>query len=318
MMAPLVALTVYYNPFGVERRRRNYHVFRRNLDIPLVTVEWAHDGRFELASGDAELLIRVEGGDLLWQKERLLNHGLANIRSHSSARDVVLIDADAVFAEPGWPARISAQLQTFPLIQTFSRVDYLPPLAPGALDIAQLAAITPERSLPSIASAMAQGSALFDARSDLVRAMAPSVTPVSGIPGMSIALRLEALPGFELYDGNIVGGGDQVLIAAALGRLDEHFHHRPLAPGHQADIRAWARRCLPTLPGLGLADNRVLHLWHGAMEGRQYGMRHQILRGLDYDPRRDLDRSGEALRFASGTDGLKAAVEAYLVSRRDA
>lgn len=318
MIAPLVALTVYYNPFGAERRRRNYHVFRRNLDVPLITVEWAQGGRFELGSGDADLLLRVDGGDLLWQKERLLNHGLAHIRAHSLARDVVLIDADALFAELGWSARVSAQLQVCPLVQTFSRVDYLPPLAPGFGDIRELSAVTPERSLPSIASAMAQGRSLFDASSDLVRAMATTVIPVSGIPGMSIALRLEALPGFDLYDGNIVGGGDQVLVAAALGRLDEHFHHRALAPGHQADIRAWARRCLPTLPGVGLADNRVLHLWHGTMEGRQYGMRHNIVRDFDYDPRRDLDRSGVALRFTDGADGLKDAVGSYLVSRGDA
>lgn len=318
MMAPLVALTAYYNPFGAQRRRHNYHVFRRNLQAPLVTVEWAPDGRFELASGDADVLIQIKGGDLLWQKERLLNRGLAAIRAQSLARDVVMIDADAVFAEPGWAARVTAQLDVCPLVQTFSRVDYLPPLPPSVRDIAQLTAVAPERSLPSIASALAQGRPLFDTKSELVQAMAPTVIQVSGIPGMSIALRLEALPGFELYECNIVGGGDQVLVSAAMGRLDEHFHHRSLAPGHQADIRTWARRCLRTLPGVGLADNRLLHLWHGKLAGRQYGMRHSILQSRDYDPRRDLDRSGDALRFAAGTEGLKAAVGEYLVSRGDA
>lgn len=134
---------------------------------------------------------------------------------------------------------------------------------------------------------------------------------------LSIALRLEDLPDFELYEGNIVGGGDQVLVAASLGRLDEHFLHRSLASGHQADVSAWARRCLRTTPGIGLADNRLLHLWHGAMEGRQYGIRHSILRGCDYDPQRDLDRSGEALHFAAGAAMLKTAVQAYLMSRGD-
>ncbi|MBC7603169.1 MAG: hypothetical protein H7255_11005 [Ramlibacter sp.] len=317
--APLVALTAYYNPFKGEHRRHNYHVFRRNIGVPLVTVEWARDGHFDLAPGDADVMIRVEGGDLLWQKERLLNRGLAHIRREALARDVVLIDADAVFVEPDWAARVSERLDECAIVQAYSHVDYLPDLPHDIQTVAQLARVKPERALPSIGWAVAQGGALFNADPELVKAWAMTIIPVSGNPGMCTALRLASLPDFELYEGNIVGGGDLVLLASSLGALDELFAHRTYTSSHQADVRAWAQRCLPQHVGLGCADNRLMHLWHGTMEGRQYGQRLGILPKYDYDPQIDLDRSGEALRFSGKRgDALEAAVGAYLESRHDA
>ena len=44
--------TSYYNPFKGQRRRRNYSIFRAHLGVPLVTVEWAPDGQFELGPAD--------------------------------------------------------------------------------------------------------------------------------------------------------------------------------------------------------------------------------------------------------------------------
>jgi hypothetical protein len=67
------AIASYYNPVGYRRRLANYRLFRANLGIPLVTVELSFDGRFELAEDDADILIQLTGGAVLWQKERLLN-----------------------------------------------------------------------------------------------------------------------------------------------------------------------------------------------------------------------------------------------------
>jgi len=264
-------------------------------------------------------MIRVEGGDLMWQKERLLNRGLARIRKDALARDVLMIDADAVFAEADWAARVSAKLDTCAIAQAFSQVDYLPLLPDDVTSVEQLVSVTPESSVPSLGHAVAKGAPLFHADPALVKALAMTIIPVSGNPGMSIALRLASLPDFEMYEGNIVGGGDQALLAASMHSLDELFRHRTLTPAHQADLRAWAQRCLP--PGLrfGHADNRLLHLWHGTMEGRQYGQRLGILPKYDYDPRIDIDSTGDALRFTGARgDGLRNAVRAYLESRHDA
>ena len=58
----VLAITSYFNfddPPGVTRRLHAYREFRRHLRIPLLTVELAHYGNFELSSEDAELLIHV-------------------------------------------------------------------------------------------------------------------------------------------------------------------------------------------------------------------------------------------------------------------
>ena len=317
MTVPLIALTSYYNPFHGQRRRRNYDLFRRHLGVPLVTVEWSPDGRFDLSAADADVMIRVEGGDVMWQKERLLNHGLAHVREAGLARDVAMIDADVVFAEADWAKRASAALDASPIVQCFSRADYLPPLVAQRHNRAELLAVEPERSMPSLAYALSQGKKVFTTDPVMVQAWV-NTSPLSGNPGLATAVRLADLPDFELYEGNIVGGGDLVLTAGVHGALDDLFLHRHLSPGHRADVAAWAARCLPAKAGLGWAEGRVLHLWHGTMEARRLVQRQLVLGPRDYDPARDVDRSGEALRFRDSAGELKAAVEAYLASRDDA
>jgi hypothetical protein len=58
-------------------------MFRANLGAPLVTVELSFDGRFELTDQDADVLIQLCGGALLWQKERLLNLALKAVPSNA-------------------------------------------------------------------------------------------------------------------------------------------------------------------------------------------------------------------------------------------
>ena len=67
----LWAITSYFNPSRYRRKLENYRVFRERLAVPLIAVEHDVEGRFELGPGDADVLVRVAGGDVLWQKERV-------------------------------------------------------------------------------------------------------------------------------------------------------------------------------------------------------------------------------------------------------
>ena len=46
------AVTAYFNPIGYKRRLENYRRFRRELKVPLVTVELFYGERSELEPGD--------------------------------------------------------------------------------------------------------------------------------------------------------------------------------------------------------------------------------------------------------------------------
>src|SRR5262249_45258308 len=108
------------NPARYQRRLANYRVFRERLIVPLVTVELAYGHDFELDGEDAEILIRLRGGDILWQKERLLNIALRALPD--KYRNVVWFDCDVVFEADDWPERTSLLLDRYTLVQPFSRL----------------------------------------------------------------------------------------------------------------------------------------------------------------------------------------------------
>ena len=101
----LWAITSYFNPLSYRRRRDNYRIFRDRLGVPLLTVELAYGPQFELGESDADILIQRRGGDVLWQKERLLNIALDALPG--SCTKVAWIDCDVVFGEQDWPERAS-------------------------------------------------------------------------------------------------------------------------------------------------------------------------------------------------------------------
>src|SRR5262245_1466730 len=122
---PLWAITSYYNPNRYWRRRANYTQFRRHLDLPLVAVELDLGGRYELDPSDAEILIRCQAGDVMWQKERLLNIALAALPE--SCQFVAWMDCDVIFPQPDWAAESCRMLDEFPLVQPFAEMRHLRP-----------------------------------------------------------------------------------------------------------------------------------------------------------------------------------------------
>jgi hypothetical protein len=104
----LWAITSYFNPARYARRL----FFRARLNVPLVAVELAYGPDFELQDADADILIRVQGGAVLWQKERLLNVALQSLPSNCSK--VAWLDSDIFFDAPDWGASVSSLLDRFP------------------------------------------------------------------------------------------------------------------------------------------------------------------------------------------------------------
>jgi hypothetical protein len=56
--------------------------------VPLIAVELGFGDEFGLTSQDADVLVRVTGSDVLWQKERLLNIGLRHLPPYIDASGV--------------------------------------------------------------------------------------------------------------------------------------------------------------------------------------------------------------------------------------
>ena len=93
-----------------RRRLANFRIFRQYLQMPLVAVELAFGPEFELLPRDAEILVQLRDGAMLWQKERLLNLALKALPN--GCNKVAWLDCDIIFDRPDWvEAAISLSIE---------------------------------------------------------------------------------------------------------------------------------------------------------------------------------------------------------------
>jgi hypothetical protein len=117
------AITSYFNPVRYRRRLSNYRIFRANLGVPLVAVELSFDGHFELTGDDADILIQLSGGAVLWQKERLLNLAIKAVPP--DVKRIAWFDCDVILKRADWVDEAKRQLNKCNAIQLFSDVVHL-------------------------------------------------------------------------------------------------------------------------------------------------------------------------------------------------
>lgn len=304
----LWAITSYFNPAGSRRRLMNYRQFRRCLATPLLTVELSFTAPPALAAGDADILLQCRDGDVMWQKERLLNHALDHLPAQCT--QVAWLDCDLVFDTDEWVAQTRAALTRAPLVQLFSTLRH----APADADPTALRGHSHgwmQQSL--IASIQTQG----DAARILGQVM--SRGPDSPSPGMAWAAPRALLQSHGLYDRCIVGGGDTAFAGAALGCPEV------VAGLHQMNLRqrqaylTWAGGLFNRVGGnVAHLEGTVHHLWHGDLRQRQSSSRHAQLAPHDFDPWLDLapGRDGP-WRWARDKAALHAFVQAYFHARRE-
>lgn len=295
----LWAITSYFNPLGYRRRLANFHRFRAALDLPLAVAELGFDGQWDLNRGDAELYLRIGDGDLMWQKERLLNLIVAHLPAECT--HVAWIDCDLV-AERGWAPPLVDALAAAPLVQAYRHVQYLGP--DGAV----------ERSASSAVARIEQGSAPTKVLGGVTNRTGGAATP-----GMAWAARRDLIARYGLYDRCIIGGGDTALASAAYGCFDAVIALHRMNARQQRRYLAWAQPFHAAVQGgVGVAELEIQHLWHGALADRQAGVRHRQLMEHDFDPDSDIapGRDG-AWRWASNKPQLHQLLADYFRARRE-
>jgi hypothetical protein len=303
----LWAITCYFNPLSYNSRRANYRMFHERLGVPLVTVELAYGLSFELGEADADILIQLRGGDVLWQKERLLNLALEALPAE--CRRVAWLDCDILFGERDWAERTNELLDHVPVAHLYSKVHYLPPGGtPGGRGVPA------EAKRRSIVAAVASG---LSPRTCLEAANGPSVGNYS--TGLAWAARRELLQKHLFYDALIIGGGDRAMVAAVYGCFDHLIHRQGLNERQSAHFMAWAEPFHHTVVGdAGFVPGDVYHLWHGTLEERRWYARFRPMPTFRFDPLEDivLTESG-VWRWNSHKPDLHAYVRDHFVQRRE-
>ncbi len=300
----LWAITSYFNPMRYRSRLENYRIFRSRLDAQLLTVELGYDDSFELTDRDADLLVRCRDGDVLWQKERLLNVALE--RLPPSCDLVAWLDCDIVFLDGHWQSMTADALERWPLVQLFQRV----------VELEKGQCIPPAGQMAG-RTGLAYGVAQGEIPASVLGA--PGLTHLGYSPGHAWAARREIVEDARFYDALIVGSGDKCLAAAAYGKVDEVGEALFFNEAQTEHFRPWGNRVWRLIRGrVGWCALTLAHLWHGQLAHRGYEFRYRHLSQFQFHPAKDLALGHDRCwRWKTQKPSLHQYVRDYFFSRRE-
>jgi hypothetical protein len=205
-------------------------------------------------------VLQLTSRSIFFQKENLWN--LVARRLPAQYRKVICLDADLIIRPTTWLEAVGKALDDAPLVHPFSRAVLLD--RDGA------------RLSESFSVGYAAGNQLW------------YQNKFGFHPGLAIAARREL---WEVAGGlynTPIGGGDQLLMWAALGAIDDLRSAMEGASQQYSDsYRGWAQPFHAWCKGqLGYVTADCFHLWHGSIKNRQYTERHR--RKAGYDPDMDM------------------------------
>ena len=304
----LWAITAYFNPLRFRRRLANYRIFRERLNVPLVTVELAFGGQFDLRDEDADIFVRLRDGDILWQKERLLNVALQSLPQ--SCAKVAWLDCDVIFGAPDWAGEASRLLDRSAIVHLFSRANYLSSGWTPRTNFTDEV----EMVRPSCTFSIASGAPVAACIGHL-----NETRDGTSANGLGWAARREILDKHGLFDGCIVGGGDRAIVCAAHRCFDELMARHYMNDRQRDYYMAWAEPYAGAVRGeIGFLDGEIFHLWHGDMRERRSRGRHAGLRPFAFDPFSDIAIGADGCwRWKSEKPDMHDYVRDYFSARRE-
>ena len=212
----------------------------------------------------------------MWHKERLINIGITGLPP--DAKYVAWVDCDVVFCHDNWVTEAIALMKQYPLIQLFDRLfDLRQHEQPEALDMS---------------SAMPSGySFAYHHKVGIQKTNLPTSYQAFRFNacGIAWAASIDFIKRHLLYDAMIVGSGDRMLAAAAIGQFEEAMLTTRLTGKRAQHYLNWAEPFFSDIDGIvGYLPYPVFHLWHGDLQNRGWTERHHKLASYGFNPDRDL------------------------------
>ncbi len=274
-------ITTHWNPWDRQRLRDTYAEWAAALGHPHLCVELAF-GKPEIPGA---MVVRGSWGNVLWQKERLINLAVSLLPEEIDY--VAWIDHDLVFENPDWlDIGLDMVRRGVDCVQLFSEVHYQ-----------DLAGQVIRRARGSVAAWQSTGELSNSAPGGAWLASRSWLRSIGGI-----------------YDRNICGGGDATFLAAVTKCPTTYITRQ--APRLRDHALAYGDRIRATA---GYVPGVVRHLWHGDRANRQYISRDEILMRYDFDPNSHLQitLSGILELSPNAPAGLQSEIAAYFKARRD-
>jgi len=303
-------ITTFFNPCGYTAIMANYHVFRKSLQkqgLPLITVELAFgNDPFFFHKEDADILIQRRGGDVLWQKERLLNIALEYLPDNCDK--VVWLDSDVLFENGDWVEQTSKNLEQYMVVQPFSAIIRLPH-GVTRCDWQTCHRGTGEKELfHSFGYSMVHygkiAARFFHSR---------------GMTGGAMAMRRSLLHKYKFYDADITGAGDLIMAQAFCGNTT-YERLAMMSVAQKMHVQQWAQDITEgTQCSVHYTQGIAYHLWHGEKKNRRYTQRHVATKSANFDPEKDIiiDAISGAWCWNSTKPALHNASIQYFAKRKE-
>lgn len=296
------AITVFFNPAKFKSLLNNYHRFAERLarqNVKLLTVECAfNEDEFEIPQ--TENVHRLRGNSIMWQKERLINHGVSLLPAE--CKYFGWIDCDVLFPDD-WAEEAVSRLQTANILQLFKKVFYLP-----------------------------QGHQFYNGRDRLMAVQSVvwqwkvhrnwlerrrrKELPFS-VPGFAWAARKSMFDDIGIYDKNIIGSGDTFLVDCYLDSWDIHGFASKFNTAMKTDMLKWRETLMKKQPVLDYLPVDICHLWHGSLKNRRYMDRHDMISKYDFEPQTDIILKDHLYEWSSDKTGLHEDIKQYFFERRE-
>ncbi len=297
-MQSLQVVTVVANPIRWESRLRLYRNFeQRMLDsgVQLTVVECAYGERpFELIGNPHVRHVPVRAKSLVWNKENLLNLGIA--RLPDDWKYVAWIDADVAFRKPGWAGEAVHALQQYDVVQPWSDCYDLGP------DDDHL---TVHRSFCRL---------VHDGKPIVPSGAAGYQFAHPGYAWAATRRALTLLGG--LVDTAALGAGDHHMALALIGRVRESVPGG-ISAAYLRPLLQWQDRATHHIgQNIGYVPGTIEHAWHGSKDKRAYVDRWAILTRHGFDPDTDLVRNTWGVfELAGNKPELRRDIDRYFRSR---
>ena len=302
-LSKLAVVTSLFDSHRCHRWSDNYHRFMEGMrthGMEVHTIEGVLHGECPgLPPGDHTTHLELDS--ILFQKERLLNVGIAGLPADVDA--VGWFDADVLFHHDDLQEAILAALGRSPVVQPWQICEWLDadghyvPWGDKRRWAESLSAKNwdrpPNRCITS---------------------------PSFGHPGLAWTARRETIDSIDgLFDRHPIGSGDTMMAISFWGDWKARYLRKYNEPMRRA-IFEWGKKAHERVRGnVGFVDAAVSHLWHGSRESRKYDERNREISRLGIDPAEHLELApnGTWKWSASTPRAIIEYVADYFAGRRE-
>lgn len=266
----IAVILCHFNWCNFFTPKRNLHRFIRQMEIqgiPVYGIELSLNSIFETSGMKNWKHITVTQENICFQKEACINIVVNSLPSNITK--IAWLDHDIVFTNQNWYIEASMKLEQYKVLQLYSQYTWTD--KSGRKD----------RTSCSVAKACTMSD------NEIMR---------RGSRGCAWAARRELWNNGGLYPFCYLGGGDTMFATVALGFFDIINKHRVGLTKNENFERffEWRRQIESYIKpsDISYIDGEIIHDWHGDQDARKYGIRYDLVYGIDLSSTVSLDHNG--------------------------